>query len=555
MAAGLNALLSTNMDLSNVQDRLNSGKKISSYADNPALFIKAQQYNDKADALTGVNGNISQGLKNLDNVNKAIDTMYKNMDGTLSALKDARTKVVNVVTQVRTAGGTGTGITFQRNVDATVRMGGTSPLTTAESTAARGTSLVGTDITKTNQFQTGDTFAVTLTDSATGSTSTRWFRATTAANVTAGVAVDRLGNMVTSTGATAATAAAAATTDGLTEITALNFNTLGDLSAAINSAFGTDGIQTSLVATKTATAAGAGAQDTFTVGLGLTTASQTMSVGFTQVYNNDPNATGTITSDQVLDSGGKPVNRGASFDFTSILGSFANPTTGAALQQSAASTTVSNLNGQNTALTSGTKALTGFTYAPTANAQGSLASALETRRQATDTYKAALYNYQNMVNDAGLPGFGNLLKGETVSVDLNETGEVKQVMKFGAVDLTTLGFGYTVAADGTVNANNTANNFNNDSDLDNVIRSMTTLLSTLRVRQSAIGAQTSMLQSRLDYNQSMVKGLNAGVTDLTAADSAEEAANLAALTNRQNYALTNLAITKQAEQSLLQLLR
>lgn len=565
MATGLNDLIGVNRDVGTVQGRLNSGQKITSYADSPSLFIKAQTYRDKADALEDVNGKISQGVKNLDTVNKAMNTMYDNLNGALATLKDARAKSVNVVTQVRTFGGVGTGITMTRATvpAATLATGAQATLTDGERSTARGNSLVGVsaDIQKANQFQVGDTFAVTMTDSNTGSTSTRWFRATAAGNVTPGLAVNRVGTTVTAAGTASDASNPAATADGTTEIQAINFNTLGDLQDALGRAFGTNDLQVGITATKTAQGSGASGNDTFTLGLSLTTALATQSVSFTQVYNNDTQATGTaanpanITSDQTLDASGRPITRGASFDFSSLFGSFANPSSGAALAQQATQGVTSNIVGQNTALTSASKTLTSYTYAPTANAAGALQSALETRRQASDTFKAALYNFQNMVNDAALPGFANLLKGETLSIDLNETGEVRQTIKLGAVDARTLGFGYAVTSDGTVTTGFTNSDFNNDTDLDTAIGRTTTALTTLRIRQNAIGAQTNMLQSRLDYNKLNVDNLKTGANDITAADSAEEAANLAALTNRQNYALTNLSITKQAEQSLLQLLR
>ena len=70
------------------------------------------------------------------------------------------------------------------------------------------------------------------------------------------------------------------------------------------------------------------------------------------------------------------------------------------------------------------------------------AANLETRRLATDSYKITLLQLANIAKDAYLPGFANLLQGNTMAVDLNEdAGDVVQnVTAGGAVDPVTLGF-------------------------------------------------------------------------------------------------------------------
>jgi flagellin len=551
MAANLSSLLSVNDQLSKTQERINTGKSVNSALDNAALYFKAEAYSDKAASLGVVNGNLGQALKNTATVNDALETMKKNLDGTIQTLKDARAKAVNVATQVRTLGGTA--------------------YTVASGDTTNNPSLVGTaasDMGSTTLFQKGDTFAITLTDTSSGTavTTTRWFRAMDTAANADGNARDREGNYVRADGfvtgpamsnATPPVALAApngtAGTDGRTEITAFNFNTMEQLRTAVNTAFGSDAVNlTKIVAT---------ANSTTTAKLGLALASDKQTITFTNVYNNDPTAAGALqNSDWAninnVNTPGTAValNRGATFDFGALFGTLVNPTTLGVLNVNAVVGSTSNPSNMNTGVTAATKSLQTYSFAPNATA-GSLASALEARRQAADTFRATLYNLQNLVNDAALPGFANILKGETVSVDLNETGEVKQIIRLGAVDMNTLGFGYAVDAAGTVFAANTAGNFERDTDLDVVITRSTNALATLRIRQNALSANNTMMNTRLEYNKNAVKTLEAGANDLTAADLTLEMANSSALTNRQNFGIANMGITKQAEAALQQLLR
>jgi flagellin len=559
MAANLSSLLSVNDQLSKTQERINTGKSVNSALDNAALYFKAESYSNKSAGLGIVNGNLGQALKNTATVNDALETMKKNLDGTIQTLKDARAKAVNVATQVKTLGGTAY----------TVAAGDTTNNPSLV-VAAPAAGAAATNINNTTLFQKGDTFAITLTDTSGSSavTTTRWFRAMdNPTNADNRFARDRDGNYVNAAGGSLGQPPAAAgtplapvavantvTADGSTEIRAANFNTMDDLITAVNTAFGSDAV----VLAKSVTNVTVPTPST-TAKLGLALASDKQTISFANVYNNDPTVTGAQNSDWTNvnnANGGTPtaLNRGATFDFGALFGSLVNPANNATLNLNAVVGSTANLSAQNVGLTAATKSLQTYTFQPNATA-GSLASALEARRQAADTFKATLYNLQNLVNDASLPGFANILKGETVSVDLNETGEVKQIIRLGAVDMNTLGFGYAVDAAGNVTAANSAGNFALDNDLDAVITRSNTALATLRIRQNALSANNTMMSTRLEYNKNAVKTLEAGANDLTAADLTQEMANSSALTNRQNFAIANMGITKQAEAALQQLLR
>ena len=61
------------------------------------------------------------------------------------------------------------------------------------------------------------------------------------------------------------------------------------------------------------------------------------------------------------------------------------------------------------------------------------------------------------------------------------------------------------------------------------------------------------MQTRIDFNKSMMDTLNAGADSLTAADSNEDSAALLALQTRQQIAATSLSLTRGGDTSVLRL--
>ncbi len=142
-----------------------------------------------------------------------------------------------------------------------------------------------------------------------------------------------------------------------------------------------------------------------------------------------------------------------------------------------------------------------------------------------------------------------------MSIDLNEdAGDVVQNVSIGgAVDPSSLGFGGFNAQTGADNT--TANNFGNDVDITSAVNKVTAAMTTLRSRQNALANHTTMLSTRLEFNKSYQSTTSDFATSITSADMTAEAANMAALQNLQAFATNNLSVTKNAEASLIQLLR
>jgi flagellin-like hook-associated protein FlgL len=460
MASNLVNLMSVNDDIATSQTRLATGKKVSSALDDAAVYFKARTLSERSDAYDLVNANITAGLKNVEVANKALDTMYSNLNGLLTQVKDAASKSIAATNNVNTTGGTAYG-------------SATASLVGAGLTA---------DLADSSIFQNGDRFSMTYRQQD-GTQVTRYFQATSTAG--------------------AATLNNAGTTAG----TAITFNTATELQQAVRNAFGNSDV--------------------------------VLNVNATGQLNLATTAAGTtLTIAQLADAGTAGAGN-AKLDFSRVFGT-------------SGSTTYNGGTGQNdpagNAITG-----TGVTYTGTGNAAS--AANLESRRQAADTYRATLLQLANLAKDAYMPGSTNLLTGNTMTIDLNaDPGDVQQKVSIGgAVDPATLSFGGFNANTGD-DSQSTAN-FNADVNINNAITRITNAMATLRIRQNALSTHSTMLTTRLDFNKSFQTTMKASVTELTAADTAEEAAKMAAAQNQQSFASNNLSVTKQAEQSLLQLLR
>jgi flagellin-like hook-associated protein FlgL len=77
----------------------------------------------------------------------------------------------------------------------------------------------------------------------------------------------------------------------------------------------------------------------------------------------------------------------------------------------------------------------------------------------------------------------------------------------------------------------------------------------LRSQASSFGSNLSVVQIRQDFSKSLINVLQTGASNLTLADTNEEAANSQALSTRQSIAVSALSLANQSQQGVLQLLR
>jgi flagellin-like hook-associated protein FlgL len=139
----------------------------------------------------------------------------------------------------------------------------------------------------------------------------------------------------------------------------------------------------------------------------------------------------------------------------------------------------------------------------------------------------------------------NLLNGDDLKLTFDETG--KSTLNISGVTYNAAGLGLNTLAVGT--------DFLDNNSANAVLAQLGTASDTLRSEASALGSNLSIVQIRQDFNKSLINVLQTGSSNLTLADSNEEAANSQALSTRQSIAVSALALANQSQQSVLQLLR
>ncbi len=192
------------------------------------------------------------------------------------------------------------------------------------------------------------------------------------------------------------------------------------------------------------------------------------------------------------------------------------------------------------------------TAADAGNAFNGLAGAAPTLDPVAQATRANLVTqYNNIIDqirttaqDSSFNGV-NLLNGDQLKLTFNETG--KSTLNITGVNFNPAGLGLATLTAGTDFVDNAATN--------KVLASLNDASSTLRSQASALGSNLSVVQIRQDFSKSLINVLQTGSSNLTLADTNEEAANSQALATRQSIAVSALALANQSQQSVLQLLR
>ncbi|QHO78134.1 flagellar hook protein [Bradyrhizobium sp. CCBAU 051011] len=158
--------------------------------------------------------------------------------------------------------------------------------------------------------------------------------------------------------------------------------------------------------------------------------------------------------------------------------------------------------------------------------------------------------YNNIINqitttaqDASFNGI-NLLGGDTLKLTFNETG--KSTLSIQGVNFNPAGLGLDVLSSGA---------FKDNAAINDIVTALNGASTTLRSQASAFGSNLSIVQIRQDFSKNLINVLQTGSSNLTLADTNEEAANSQALSTRQSIAVSALALANQSQQSVLQLLR
>jgi hypothetical protein len=172
------------------------------------------------------------------------------------------------------------------------------------------------------------------------------------------------------------------------------------------------------------------------------------------------------------------------------------------------------------------------------------AAAQGTRANLVSQYNNILQQISTTAQDASFNGV-NLLDGDQLKLVFNETG--KSTLNITGVTFSSSGLGLASLTAGADFIDNAATN--------TVLSSLNNASTLLRSQASTLGSNLSIVQSRQSFSKELISVLETGSSNLTLADTNEEAANSQALTTRQSIAVSALGLANQSQQSVLQLLR
>jgi flagellin-like hook-associated protein FlgL len=171
---------------------------------------------------------------------------------------------------------------------------------------------------------------------------------------------------------------------------------------------------------------------------------------------------------------------------------------------------------------------------------------------ASQTIRASLVKQYNDIitqitttsQDSSFNGI-NLLNGDNLKLTFNETG--KSTLNVQGVTFNAAGLGLASLTSGT--------DFLDNNSANATLTKLGTASTTLRTNASSLGSNLSVVQIRQDFNKNLINVLQTGASNLTLADTNEEAANSQALSTRQSIAVSALALANQSQQSVLRLLQ
>ena len=508
------SLQSTADLLSTTQNRLATGNKVNSALDNPTNFFTAQGLNNRASDINNLLDSIGNGVQVLQAANTGITSLQK--------LVDTAKSIANQALQATTGYSTKSQATTAAITDATAdnllgpggaptdaaAAAGTSTLTKAAGTPAMtaATTLSGAAASDsiTTDFVAGDTIVVngtTINFVASGATGNDL-------NITDTVG-DVIAKINSITGGTSTLAAGAIT---------LHTGTASDLTVS-----GSGLAKLGLTAGTTARTPGApAALDGKTLTIAATDGGTATSITF--------GTSGVTTLDQ-LNTALTANNLSASI---SSAGALTFTTT-----NDHAHATIGAFGGTAVAAGAG---LFGATV--TVNAPVEDANAQNNRATLISQYNAVIDQIKTTAQDSSFNGV-NLLNGDQLKLVFNETG--KSTLTIQGVTFDPAGLGLASLVKGT--------DFLDNASTNKVLDSLNNASGTLRSQASTFGSNLSIVQIRQDFSKNLINVLQTGSSNLTLADTNEEAANSQALATRQSIAVSALALANQSQQSVLQLLR
>ena len=518
------SLQSTASLLATTQNDLATGNKVNSALDNPTSYFTSAALNNRASDISNLLDGIGNGVQVLQAANTGITSLQNLVSNAQS--------IANQVLQTSTGYDTKSSVTSTAITGATADnlLGTPSAYTNAAATA--GTALTDSD--------TSDT--VTAASLLTGSSSTDGISGTIASGDT--IVVN--GKTITFNNTATSTSANGGNID-------LATGTIQTVLTAIDQITGTATASTVNGSGEIQLQTGTTSDLTITNGTGTALAALGLGTGVTQARGGGTTALGGLTLDIAATGNGTAtaITFGTGQGQISTLNGLntalaANnlqasiDTTGAitiSTTNNAASSTIGQITG--TATGAG-KAFNGLTAAaPVADANSQA-----TRASLVNQYNQVLQQINTTAADSSFNGI-NLLNGDTLNLTFDETGASK--LSITGVTFNDAGLGLSSLAVGT--------DFLDSNSANAVLGQLTQASTTLRTEASALGSNLSVVEIRQDFNKNLINVLQTGASNLTLADSNQEAANSQALSTRQSIAVSALALANQSQQSVLQLLR
>lgn len=591
--SNLLSLQNTAALMGTTQNRLATGNKVNSALDNPTNFFTASSLNSRAGDLNALMDSMANGIQTLEAANNGLTSITKTLESMQSTLRQARqdktflTQSLDLgsidpnLTPAKQFSLSGGAIGNPTNIDLTVTGTGQTSMTSANYTTppvAAAASLVagsGVAVQTTTTAQAAFHFTVTFG----GKTAEINLPADTARNTTAALATainaaigdTDLGGKITATQAGGAfTLTGPGSTDGT--IVATNGTTASAGGTDATALFGDPASGTA--ANRPVSSNGSNGTYDLTINgktVQLTATESTAALAITKI-----NATlGTASKFEAYAGSGSKIGiRAKTADAGPLtIGGvdaslFSTPADTSGLKfQATVSQLVDKLNtdfsGKLRAsndngrlrlenlstqdLTIGGKNASGGALdGSTGTGTSSTIAGNSVRSDLAKQYNELRDQLDKTSDDASFNGV-NLLRGDKLKITFNETGT-------STIDIQTKGNAALNSASLKL-TDLIPKDLDSDTNIDALIDSVKTSLSTVRSQSSVFGSNLSIVQNRQDFTKNMINTLQTGAANLTLADSNEEAANLLALQTRQSLSQQSLSLASQADQSVLQLLR
>ncbi len=533
--------------LATTQNDLSTGNKVNSALDNPTNFFTAQGLNNRASDISNLLDGISNGVQVLQAANTGLTSLESLVNQAQSIANQALQTSIGYSTKSQftsapIAGATAqdilgtptyttgsfTGAVVDNHLTTAVAITGATLLSGAANTDSLGSTLTGGSDTLTVNGKTISFAAGTGTNASTSSGATIYLGNAGSTVNTVLSAINTITGQTTATltggqiSFASGTTGAGVTIGGTSgALAAFGLNTGGTSTGLASTVTGLTSAGTDLIGTST-TPLNTG--QTLTIGAtgGGTASTITFGTGYGQISSLDELNTALASNN---------------------LEATINSTTGAitiSTTNDAASATIGVVGGTATSASSDTfYGNTGPQNAPVADQ-----SSQNTRATLVAQYNAILTQITNTAQDSSYNGV-NLLNGDQLQLTFNETGTSK--VNITGVQDTAAGLGLSSLTGGS--------DFIDNNSTNKVLSLLTAVSTTLRSQASAFGSNLSVVQTRQDFNKSLINVLQTGSANLVQADINEEAANSQALSTRQSLSVSALSLANQAQQSVLQLLR